>query len=422
MTPPGSRPGTLGRLARQRRLRSGAAVAQAIGLPAASVLISLLAVRSAGIDAWGAFVGAMVLVQLCAQVADFGSRDALVRAFSREPGSIGTRWRVAATSRVPLLALGPLVFVAAGNDPEVVALLSAWLLAQFVARLHDGVVAYRRTLGFALGVEAVAIGMTLGAVLVAGSALTVTGLLAVYAVAAWIRAIAMSTRFEVLRPGPGWIWSRVELRRSWPFFGLTFSGALQSRVDLYVVAALLPDPVLGTYQVLTNLVLLVQSLSGALVGPIVPALYRLPRPGVLRGARRMAGVGALVATAGISSTWVAMTWLYQLPVDAAALAAAWLAMLPVFVYLPLVHLAFRDGDERSVLVVNLAGIVVAGAGTIVLAPSLGVTGAIAAAALAQVAILALHVARTRWRGVTAGAAPAGVADAAPEVAHALPDL
>ena len=52
------------------------------------------------------------------------------------------------------------------------------------------------------------------------------------------------------------------------------------------------------------------------------ALYRLPRLGVLRGARRLAVAGGLVATAGIAGTWVAMTWLYRLPVDAAALAAA----------------------------------------------------------------------------------------------------
>lgn len=393
---------------------------QTIGLPAASVLISLLAVRSAGIEVWGAFVGAMVLVQLCAQVADFGSRDALVRAFSREPGAVAARWRVAAVSRLPLLVLGPIMFLAAGNDPVLVGLLCAWLLALFVARLHDGVVAYRRAFGFALGVEGAAIALTLAVVLLTGAELSVTTLVVAYTLAAWIRALALSARFGVLRPGPGWRWSVMELRRSWPFFGLTFSGALQSRVDLYVVAVLLPDPVLGTYQVLTTLVLLVQSLSGALLGPIVPALYRLPRPGVLRGARRLAAVGALVATAGITGTWVAMTWLYHLPVEAATLAAAWLTMLPVFAYLPLIHLAFRDGDERTVLGANLAGIIVAGVGAIVLAPPFGVTGAMAAAAMAQLAILALHVTRTRRRA--SGVDDPGPTDEREEVVHALPDL
>jgi len=408
----------LDRPARRRLVRTAAAVGQTIGLPAASVMVSLLAVRAAGIDTWGAFVGAMVLVQLSAQVADFGSRDALVRAFSREPGAVTTRWRAAATSRAPLLVLGPVVFLAAGNDAIRVGLLSAWLLAMFVARLHDGMVAYRRAFGFALAVEAVVVCLTLSVVIVAGSALSVTGLVAAYTATAWLRAIAMTARFEVLRPGTGWHGSVAELRRSWPFFGLTFSGALQSRVDLYVVAALLPDPVLGTYQVLTNFVLLVQSLAGALVGPIVPALYRLTRAGVLSGARRLAGLGVAVTFVGVVGTWVSITFLYHLSVEPAALVAAWIAMLPVFAYLPLIHLAFREGDERIVLGANLAGIAVAGLGAVALAPALGVTGAMAAAALAQVAILGIHVVRTRRRVVTR----ATPVEERLEVARALPDL
>ena len=95
-------------------------------------------------------------------------------------------------------------------------------------------------------------------------------------------------------------------------------------------------------------------------------------------------------------------------------------MLPVFAYLPLIHLAFREGDERIVLVANLAGIAVAGGGAVLLAPPFGVAGAMAAAALAQVAILVLHVVRTRRRAPASG--DPGLADDRLAVAHALPDL
>jgi O-antigen/teichoic acid export membrane protein len=399
-------PATIDRPARRRLTRTAAAAAQTVGVPVASVLVSLVAVRAAGVDAWGAFVGAMVLVQLCAQVADFGSRDSLVRAFSREPGGVAVAWRRAAASRVPLLIVGPVVFVAAGNDPVAIGLMLAWLLGLFVARLHDGMVAYRRAFGFALGVEVAAVAITLTSVLIEGSALSVTGLLVTFAAMAWLRAILLAWRLGVLRPGPGWRPSRAELRRSWPFFGLTFSGALQSRVDLYVVAVLLPAPLLGTYQVLTGFVLLIQSLAGALAGPIVPALYRLRRAGVLRGTRRLGLAGLAVATAGAAGTWIAMTWLYHLDVDPATMAAAWVAMVPAFWYLSLIHLAFREGDERVVLVATCAGIAVAGVGAAVTIPAAGLTGAMAAAALAQVAILAIHGARTAWRGDRVGMAPA----------------
>jgi O-antigen/teichoic acid export membrane protein len=414
-------PARLDRPARRRVLRTAAAAGQVVGLPVLSVLVSLLAVRNAGIDTWGAFVGAMVLVNLCAQVADFGSRDALVRAFSRGPGAVSVAWRAAAASRVPLLVVGPVVFIAAGNDPAAVVLMCAWLVGQFTARLHDALVAYRRAFAFSLGVEVTAVGLTLAAVVVSGRAVSVPLLLAAFAGSAWLRAAAMAARFPVLRPGAGWTASRAELRRSWPFFGLTFSGALQSRVDLYVVAALLPAPVLGTYQVLTSFVLLVQSLAGALLGPIVPALYRLSRAGVLRGTRRLALMGLGMATAGIAGTAIAMAWLYGLSVPPAALLAAWVAMLPVFAYLPLVHLAFRDGDERIVLAANLVGIGTAGVGAVLLVPSLGLTGAMLAAAVAQVVILGLHLVRTMRRPERA-AGPGAAGGRSMEVVDALPDL
>ncbi|MFN8621967.1 MAG: hypothetical protein U0869_14650 [Chloroflexota bacterium] len=418
---------TLDRPARRRLTRSGAAGLQAVGVPVLSVLVSLVAVRAAGVDAWGSFVGAMVLVQLSAQIADFGSRDSLVRAFSREPGAVTVAWRCAAASRVPLLAIGPLLFLAAGNDLATVSVMVVWLLGLFVARLHEGMVTYRRAFGFAVGVEAVAGVGTLLLVLAGRGSLAVPLLLAIFAAMAWLRAGLLAWRMGVLRRGPGWHPSIGELRRSWPFFGLTFGGALQSRVDLYVVAVVLPAELLGTYQVLTSFVLLVQSLAGALAGPVVPALYRLPRAGVLRGTRRLGLAGVGVATAGAAGTWLAMTWLYHLSVDAPTMVAAWVAMLPAFWYLALIHLAFREGDERVVLVATLTGIAIAGLGATLLIPVAGLTGAMGAAAVAQVAILAIHAGRTAWRGGRAGSETAP--DLLPEgdalergLTHALSDV
>jgi O-antigen/teichoic acid export membrane protein len=379
-------------------VRVAAAATHGLSVPVITVVVSLTAVRNVGVETWGAFVGAMILVQLSAQLADFGSRDALLPAFSRRPAGVARTWRGAVASRIPLLAIGPLVFLAAGNDPWRVLVLTAWLVALFLCRLHDGLVTYHRAFGFAVAMEIVAAIATLGVVVAVGAGLGVDLLLGTFAAVAWLRAVALGTRFGLLRAGPGWNASAGELRRSWPFFGLTFSGAIQSRVDLYVVAALSSAAQLGTYQVLTAIVLLVQSLAGALLAPVVPALHRLPRAGVLRGARRMAVVGCALATAGTVGLWLLMTSLFRLPVDAPTLAAAWLAMAPAYAYVALVQLAFREGDERAVLWVTLAGVAVAGLGAALTVPVMGLTGAILSAAVAQVGILAFHALRARSRG------------------------
>jgi O-antigen/teichoic acid export membrane protein len=365
----------------------------------------------------------MIVVQLAAQVADFGSRDALVRDLSRAPGRWAEAWRTGVASRVPLLAAGSALFWWLTGDPVRAGLLSAWLVALFLARVHEALVAYRRRFATGLVIDLGAAGATLGLLLVAGAGVTPDALLALFTVTAVARASAYALAFPCLRLGPGWALHLPVLRRAWPFFALTFSGALQSRVDLYVVAAVLPAAAVGQYQVLASCVLLAQSLAGALLNPVVPALYRATRAFVVAGVRRLLRIGILVATCGIAGVATLVSWLYQVPVSAGLLVGAWLAIAAAFAYLPLVYLAFREGGERVVVGANLVGIGVSGSLALLLAPVFGLAGAMAGAAAGQLAILGVHLWRTRRaRPAEAGAQamPSGVRIVEPR--DALPDV
>ena len=379
-------------------MRTATSLAQTLGLPAAGVVVSLLAVRTAGITTWGAFVGALVLVQLAAQIANFGARDHLLRAFSREPAAIAAIWQRNVATRALLLPSGPLLFLVFGASPVRAAWMTAWLLALFIAQSHDAPVVYRRAFGFALGVELGGTLATVALILLVGSALSVDTLIVAFALVAWAKAVALALRFGVIR-ARGWLRAvdLGEFRRSWPFFVLTFTGAVQSRVDLYAVAALLPATEVGQYQVLTTFVLLGQAMSSALLAPVTPSLYRITRAAVLSSAARLLAVGVPLTLAAAVVTWLALELLYGIQLPAAVLALAWVAMLPAYLYLPLVYLCFREGRERFVVAANILGIGVALVGTVLLAPRLGVGGAMAAAAAAQVVIAAVHA----WRALRA---------------------
>jgi O-antigen/teichoic acid export membrane protein len=374
---------------RRRIIRTVASVAQT-GAQAASVAISLLAVQLAGIGTWGVFLAAMVLVRLCAQVANFGSRDRLLVEFAREPGRMAGSWQRNVAARAWLLALGPPVFLAAGADLPRAAAMTAWLVGLFVAQSYDSLVAYRRAFGFAFWLEVGGTVLTAGAILVRGAALTADDLILAFALIASLKATALAVRFGAFtprfgRPDPA------ELRRSWSFFLLTFSGALQARVDLYIVALLLPPEDLGAYGVLTNFVLLTQSLAGALLAPVLPLLYRLSRAGVWRSVVRMLVIGVPLTLAAATVTLICLELLYGIHPSPLAIAAAWAAMVPCFLFTPLVHFQFRRGEARLVVAGSVLGTVVSLAGTLALAPGLGIAGAMVAAALAQFGIAAFHV-------------------------------
>lgn len=375
---------------RSRGLRVAASIANAVTLPVARALTSLVVVRMAGLETWGSFVGALLAVQLAASIIDWGSRDALVRSFSRAPSSMEATWRSATVTRALFLPIAPLAFLVLGFAPIDVAWMTIWLAGLFVTRMHDALVAQRRAFGFAISTEVGATAGMVAAVLVLGQGTSVGWLIALFAVGAVARAVACLVRFRMLRPS-AWR-GRVDLgslRQGWPFFALSFSGALGSRVDLYVVALLLTASDLGRYQVLTGLLLVVQSLSAAVLAPSVPALYRLSRSAVNAISVRLAGVGLALTLAGLAGMWAALRFLYQFELPATVLVLAWLATLPPWLYLVHVHLAFRAGRERLVVGANLTAIAVVVLGTLLLVPSVGLAGAVAAAALGQVSVAAV---------------------------------
>jgi len=384
----------------RRAARTGGSLFLA-ATPATGAAISLAVVAVAGIETWGAFLGALILVRLCAQVADFGSRDQLLRAFSRDPGDIAGSWARNLAARAWLLLAGPVVFALAGWSPVQVALMSGWLVALFLGQMAAALVTYRRAFGLAAALELAGTVAICGLVLVAGAGASVELLLVAFTLAAAVRTGVLLVRLDafaalrpamLLRPAPSL------LREAWPFFLLSFTGAIQSRVDLYLVALLLPAAGLGAYGIVTNFVLLVHAMAAALLAPMAPALYRMPRPGVLRAARRLALAGVPASLAGIAVTAFALAYLYRIEVAPAALMAAWIAMLPPFGYAPLVILWFRAGRERVVIAVAAAATLVTAIGTLALAPGLGITGALASMAAGQVFVAAAHAVLLRHPG------------------------
>lgn len=361
--------------------------------------MSLVAVRVAGINAWSAFVGLLIVVQLLAQIIDWGSRDAVLRTVGADADGVQARWQTNFVSRfLPLLPVCLVVLaivVLAGMRLSAGTLLAGavWLTALAVSRAFDAMIVLRRAFGLALAVEVLATAVTVGGLLVLGPSRSIEGLTALFAGTAVFRVLLL----QVLRAFAGLRgqahFDRTELRRTWPFFAMTMSGAIGSRIDLYVLAAVLPLAA-GPYQVLTGLLLLVQAASAAIVAPFVTAIYAMPRAAIRAASLKLLAVGLVLTPAAILVVWTLIERLYLIELPADVLFVGWLSTLPVFAYLPFIYGAYREGRERSVLVANVAGIVVGLAATLALAPRLGMLGAMLAALAAQSTVAAMVIAST----------------------------
>ena len=102
------------RLIDMRRLRRRGPVivantANNLIVPFFGVFVSLLVVRLASVELWGAFVDVMIIVQLAAHVVGWGNKEYLLRAFSFNPADLARQWQTSLVTRlalfVPFVAL-----------------------------------------------------------------------------------------------------------------------------------------------------------------------------------------------------------------------------------------------------------------------------------------------------------------------------
>lgn len=405
------------RLPPLRRVRPIAGNAAASYLPPLlGALVSLLVVRRASVELWGGFVAWAVPVQLLGHVASWGNKEYLLRELARMPGRLTSRWQSALLSRLgaalPVIAVAaPLALLVWRAPPALVAVLAAWLIAQIVAQSFDVLVLYRRAFPLAVAVEAAGFAPPLAVVWLLPDSLGPLPLAASFGLGAALRAGAYAVAFR----GPIGLASRPRLDGGFepryfaaalPFFLLSFSGMLMSRTDLYCVAALLEPGAVGTYQVLTTFLLAVQSVGALVLMPWVKALYRLPTAALWRTSARLALLGIAVTLPAIAVLALLLTYLYHLTVAPAVLVVGAIGVLPAFPSLALIYLAFRGGRQAAVVRVNLAGAGVNLVLNLALLPVLGILGAVAATATAQLIMLAAHLRRERKaEGVADDAVP-----------------
>jgi O-antigen/teichoic acid export membrane protein len=188
------------------------------------------------------------------------------------------------------------------------------------------------------------------------------------------------------------------LRGAWPFFLLGLSGMVQSRVDLYVVNAFLQRGEVATYQVLTTMLIYVQTVSYVILSPFVKNLYRVPHATILKLSGRLFAVGALLLAPALLAVYGVLTGLYHFSLPPLALVAGGLLVLPSFCYLPIVYALYREQRQSEVLQTNIIGIGASLLLSVLLLPQFGMLGALTAGALAQWIMLAAYVLRSRRLG------------------------
>ena len=379
---------------RRRAFEIAASGVNGLLLPLLSPLVSLVVVRLASPTLWGAFVGTALFAQLGAHVVSWGSKEYLLRAWSTSPREMARLWQRSLLTRMAVFAACCAVLAALGLGVGHTLLLALWCLALALDQAFEPIVQYKKAFGYAALVDLLSLVALAGAVFALRAQLTPALLTGLFAASGFGTALALALRFRrQLLPAAYWRFEWGYFGAALPFFLLGLSGLLQSRADLYVVSALLPRAELARYQVLTNLLTVVQTAAYLVLAPYIKSIYRLPDAAIARIAARLFAAGLLLLVPALAALYGTMTLLYGFALAPDTLLLGGLGVLPTFAYLPLVYALYRDNHTRTVLAVNGLGIAAALLLSLALLPAFGVNGALAASAAAQWFMLGAYVYR-----------------------------
>lgn len=350
--------------------------------PIFNALISLLVIRLTSAAVWGAFVQTLIVVQLGAAILNWGNKEYLLRAVSRQPGELARLWQTAFFTRW-LLYLGFMGVMALWGWPlSWLWLIWVWGAGLMVAQSFEVIVLYRRAFVFALLVELCATLLLLAGVLALGSRLTVGELVALFALTQAGKAglFLLHFRAQVL-PRRNGRFDPAYFALALPFFLLGLSGMLQSRIDLYSVSYLMNPAELAQYQVLTGFLLYVQALANFILLPFVKAVYRLETAVILKISWRLFGVGLLVTPPAIGLIGWLLRHLYQFDIAPSLLVVGGLHVLPIFFTLPIIYALYKADLQRQVLYVNLVNVGLNLGLNLLWIPRWGLLGALSSTAL-----------------------------------------
>lgn len=363
--------------------------------PLGNFIVAYLVISTASTELWGAFAVRLVIVTLAVHLLAWGNHEYLLRAFSREPGSVGRLWRGSLMTRGLFLTLVAAGAVVVGLRGAELGWTVLWLAAALVHQSLQVVVLYTRRFGVAVVAELAGLAVTAGLVIGSAAPDVVVVIRAVALGVATRAVVGLAVFARDLVGRPVLVVDRRHLVETVPFVLTGLAGLLVSKTDLMVVSAALGYAEVGTYQVVISFFIAIQSLSAVAFTPFVRDFYRSTDTSRDSRVPLLLAAGVTVAGLAIPAGRLVLGHLYGLEVSWLLLVMGALYAVPVFGYLPMVYSLYRDDRESEVVVVGFAGAAVNLVLTVASIRMFGIEGALAAAAVSQWVIWGWYLAKTR---------------------------
>ncbi len=362
-----------------------------------SVLLSVEVVRLCSKDLWGTMVELMLWFGLASHILSFGNDNLLLKEFSLMPKNISANWGNSLQSRIWLYILISVILIFLPLEIKLKILLVIYLGANFIYKSYDVLILFKKQFITSVLLETAGFLLTASYILVNNKNIALYNLVSVYALGELCKAATVIFLFKNEIKIPVLNFSITYFSFALPFFLLEFTGLLQSKTDLICVTSLLSKEKIAQYQVYVNFLLIIQSSAGFILAPFIRNIYRMKSTSIHKLAVKFFSFGVMIAFVSIIFVNFFIHFFYGFSIPAFTLIAGALFVVPIFYYCIVIYQLLKINKQRSVVVVNILGVVVSLLLNLFLIPHSkdGISGAIGAIAITQWMLLFVYVAIER---------------------------
>ena len=359
-------------------------------MPVSNFGITVLGIKMYGGHSWGEVINIQLWSFFVVFLANWGNKEFLLRKFSTSPSSISGLFSSFFVTRTwLLLACLPFFYF--------FSLQVAVLMVLFTALLHvynslESLTIYFQKFSVHVWAEITAFVVVVilflmvpefnlnHVLLILCSSLGVKILFLAAAHRDTLIDFSIATRFELLPV-------------AFPFFLIVMAGWLQSRIDVYLVNYYLDNSELANYRVISNSIILLQSISAFALFPFVKHLYRSKSLVVKKMELVLFVLGIPIVFFGMLGTYFLANFYLQVELSNTVYMLAFLTALPTFFYVVDIYKLYKEKLEKTILWINVAAILVNFSISIFLIKQHGISGALTGTFISQWLILLL----VKWR-------------------------
>lgn len=336
-------------------------------------LLALLGFKYCGADNWGEIAGLILVFFFFNFVANWGNKDYLIRAYSERPQAISSLFFQSLTSRAVFLLLAlPLFFY----YPVSIAALGVLIIfCRYIYSSYESLIIYHQKFKTQFFAEFLGFIVVLAAILF-NDQFSISYFLLAYLIASFVKTLYIVVAFK-----SNLTWQLTTLSPSLiaatiPFFLISLSGWLHSRIDLYIVEFNLSPAHLSKYQILVGAFLMLDAVSAFAVQPFSKHIYRL-NPHTLDKMRhllRLIGIPAVLL--GSFTIYLFLTYVAKIEFDRTIYLIMTLGSIPPFFYMVDIFILYREKREKEIMTLGFIGAGINLVLCLVLIPNYGILGAV----------------------------------------------